>query len=320
MTTQTATLPPASSRPVRVMHNPLVRWDGDPCDLPRISIVTACLNHADYLEATLQSILGQGYPNLEYVVMDGGSTDGSLDIIARHEDYLTHWESRPDDGQYHAIQRGFELTTGELMLWLNADDMLHRNALWTIVDMFRQLPQVEWVIGMPTEYDVFGRAMATTARNRWSRLGYLRGDHGTIQQESVVWRRSLWERAGGCLDTSYNLAADVELWMRFFRHAPLYTALTFIGGFRKVPGQRSRRHRDVYQAEVERIMQREPLTAGDAAALARSRRFDRLWLRLPLSRRSWRVQRTYERLFEYPPVITYNAERRAFELREDECP
>lgn len=302
---------------VKVMRNPTVRWEGEPAELPRISIVTPCLNHAAYLEATLVSILEQGYPNLEYVVVDGGSTDGSTEIVRRYADYLAHWESNADDGQYHAIQRGFERTTGEIMLWLNADDMQHRNALWAIADIFRHLPQVEWLMGSPMLYDSVGRALVPACRTRWSRYRYLRGDYRFIQQESVVWRRRLWERAGGRLNTAYKLAADMELWMRFFRHAQLHTAQVLIGGFRRVPQQRSRLHLDAYLAEAEQIIAGEPRSDRDRAALARFRAFDRLWLRLPLVQRMWRVQCAYERLFAYPPLIVYNDESGRFELRAE---
>jgi glycosyltransferase involved in cell wall biosynthesis len=319
MTTCATQLPAqAPARKLKVMPNPTIRWTGDPSTLPRISIVTACLNHAAYLEAALVSILSQGYPNLEYVVIDGGSTDGSREIIARYADYLAHWESQRDSGQYHALRRGFERTTGEIMTWLNADDMLHRNSLWSLADIFCQLPQVDWVLGLPMLYDDRGRAYVPECKRRWSRYRYLRGDYQFIQQESVAWRRSLWERAGGDLDTSYRLAADMELWMRFFRHARLYTALVLTGGFRKLPQQRSRLHLAEYLREAEQIVAGEPLSPADRAGLARFRVYDWYGRRLPLLRRSWRFRRAYERLYEYPPLVVYNDQRDQFELRAED--
>lgn len=296
-----------------VLPNPTIQISGDPAALPRISVVTPCRNHAAYIEATLLSILEQGYPNLEYVVMDGGSTDGSAEIIARYADYVAHWESGPDDGPYHAVQRGLERTTGEIMLWLNADDMLHRNALWSLAAIFSNLPQVEWVMGLPTGLDPAGRTYFVPSKLRWSRLRYLRGDYGTIQQESVAWRRGLWVRAGGTLNTDYKLAADMELWMRFFRHAQLYTANVLIGGFRRLPNQRSERFRAEYHREAAEIVAREPHSAADRTALERLRTLDRL-ARLPVIGRSWRVRAARERAFGHPPMIVFNAERGMFEL------
>jgi glycosyltransferase involved in cell wall biosynthesis len=305
-----------SVRRPQVMRNPTIAWAGDPATVPRISVVTPCYNHARYLEATLVSVLGQGYPNLEYVVMDGGSVDESADVVARYADFLARWESRRDDGPYDAVQRGFAHTTGELMLWLNADDMLHRNALWTLAAIFRDLPQVEWVMGLPTGLDPLGRTYLVQSKLRWSRYRYLRGDIGTIQQESVAWRRGLWERAGGRFDLRHRLAGDLELWMRFFRHARLYTAQTLVGGFRRVAGQLSDRCRAEYQREANEIVAREPRSAADRAALARLWRFERSWLRVPLLRRSWRVRQAYDRLFEFPPFVVYDAAAGRFTLSE----
>jgi glycosyltransferase involved in cell wall biosynthesis len=100
---------------MEIMHNPMIRQTGDYPRYPKISIVTPCFNHVDYIEATLVSVLSQGYPNLEYIVMDGGSTDGSVEIIERYAPYLTYWQSQPDGGQYVAINEGFQRSTGEIM-------------------------------------------------------------------------------------------------------------------------------------------------------------------------------------------------------------
>src|SRR5258708_17830895 len=146
-----------------VLQNQLIRWQGDTATLPRISIVTPCFNQAAFVEATILSILEQGYPNLEYIVMDGGSTDGSVEIIKRYEQHLSYWESEPDGGQYDAISQGFARTSGELMSWLNSDDMLHRNALLTVARLFTQFPQIEWLIGYPTTLDSQGCTVTVNA-------------------------------------------------------------------------------------------------------------------------------------------------------------
>lgn len=300
----------------RVMRNPCIHWVKDRSTLPRITIVTACLNHADYLEAALLSVLEQGYPNLEYIVLDGGSSDGSAKIIERYAPYLHYWTSSPDEGMYFAIQRGFEMSRGEIMAWLNADDMLQRNGLWTVAEIFQQLPRVEWIMGWPLLYDDCGRAYMPHCRMRWSRMRFLRGDYRFIQQESVFWRRRLWERAGAALDTRYRLAADMELWMRFFRHTPLHTAEVPLAGFRKRPESLSQRHLEGYLEEAERILANEPRTPEDLAGLRRFRWFDRLWLRLPGVRKSWRVRRALGRLLNFPPLIVYNDQTRRYELQE----
>lgn len=284
---------------------------------PRISIVTACLNRADTVAATMRSILEQEYPQLEYVVRDGGSTDGTIERIAEFSQSLADYRSEPDAGAYDAIQAGLESTSGEIMGWLNADDYLHRNALWTVGEIFREFPEVEWLMGRPTTIDARGRAYVGELNARWSRYRYLRGDYRWIQQESVFWRRSLWERAGGCLNTGYSLAADLDLWARFFQHARLYTTTALIGGFRIRPEQRSRVGRGEYIHEAERIVQGQPISATERKTLSRLAWFERFWLKLPGIGTSWRVRRAYERLFEYPPLIDYDHEECRFVFREE---
>jgi glycosyltransferase involved in cell wall biosynthesis len=224
---------------------------------PIISIVTACYNGADYLEATIDSVLGQGYPNLEYVVVDGGSTDGSVDIIRRHASRLHWWVSEPDRGHGHALNKGFSRTAGEIMGWLNADDILLPGALSLLAHLFTAFPSVEWLTAQPCHVDPEGRVVGAYPPRRWSRLGFLTGDHTWIQQESTYWRRSLWERAGARVSDEHSMASDFELWMRFFRHAHLHSTYGLVGAFRFRPEQRTRHAMDVYEREVRMIIEDE---------------------------------------------------------------
>jgi hypothetical protein len=233
---------------------------------PKISIVTPSYNQAQFLEATIRSILEQGYPNLEYMVIDGGSTDGSVEIIRSHESGLAYWVSEPDGGQYDAVNKGFERSTGEVMAWLNADDKYCPWALSVVGEIFATFPEVEWVTsGYSLNWDRHGRAVRCWERAGFNRNVFLRGangpfqqlhTHGWIQQESTFWRRSLWERAGGGLDTSLRLAADFDLWARFFQHAELHTIGVPLGGFRKHGDQRSVHHAEQYVREARQVMER----------------------------------------------------------------
>ncbi len=308
---------PSAARRPKVMRNPTIKWAGVLDTLPRISIVTPCFNHAEYVEAAILSILEQGYPNLDYVIIDGGSTDRSAGVIGSYADYLSHWESRRDAGQYHAIERGFERSDGEIMMWLNADDLLQRNALWTVAEIFRQFPQVKWLHGTPGHIDSAGRWYSPDLPPRWSRQRYLRGDFQWIQQESVCWRRELWQRAGGRLNLDYELAADMELWMRFFRHAVLHSTTASLAGFRHSNGQRSRVYSRQYMAEARRIVATEPISRSDRAALRRLWWFDRFWRRIPVVRKSWRVRRAYQSRMAYPPLIDFDHERERFAIRPE---
>lgn len=199
---------------------------------PKISIVTPNFNGVQFLEETIESVLNQNYPNLEYIVIDGGSTDGSIDIIRKYESQLAFWVSEPDSGMYHAIQKGFENSTGELMAWINSDDKYHSGAFTIISEIFSNFQEINWLTAIPTAIDEKGRTIHTGVGRNWSKYDFLTSDYKWIQQESTFWRRSLWEKAGRTFDLSLKYAADFELWLRFFRYEKLYTTKSLIGGFR----------------------------------------------------------------------------------------
>jgi glycosyltransferase involved in cell wall biosynthesis len=239
-----------------------------PSVTPRISLVTPCLNQAELVRQTLASVLDQQYPNLEYVVIDGGSTDGSADVIAETESHLSHWVSEPDDGHYAALSKGFAKTTGEVMGYLNGDDLLFPKSLFVVAEIFARFPEVQWLTGAHFAVDTRGRYMGYNPPMRWTRWHLLNGQvQRFLPQESTFWRRTLWEEAGGKLDHSFALAADFELWARFSRIATPYSVDAPIGCFRFVHGQRSVAFRDQYLAEVQSIRNRErALTKTDERA------------------------------------------------------
>jgi glycosyltransferase involved in cell wall biosynthesis len=227
-----------------------------------IALVTPNFNTSAYLAQTLESVLCQHYPALEYVVVDGGSTDGSIEIVERSADRLHAAIIEPDRGHADALNKGFARTSGGIMGWINSDDLLHRNALATVDAVFAAFPQVDWITGIPTTALGGGTEGAVTefkvkGGRAFTYGDFLAGDFRWLQQESTFWRRSLWERAGGSLDTGFRLAVDFELWMRFFRHARLYTVEALIGAFRRREGQRSAVLLDDYLAEVGAVIERE---------------------------------------------------------------
>ena len=224
---------------------------------PVISLVTPNYNGAAFLRETLESVLSQHYPALEYVFVDGASTDGSRLIAEQYRDNLSAVISEPDKGHADALNKGFALTSGEIMGWINSDDSLHPGCLLQVERVFELHPKVEWITGRPSAMNVRSEIDYVGAVRPWSRLRFLAGDHLWIQQESTFWRRSLWERAGGYLDTHFDLANDFELWARFFRHADLYTVDRMLGCFRLRPGQRSVDSHALYKREVHEILQRE---------------------------------------------------------------
>jgi glycosyltransferase involved in cell wall biosynthesis len=200
---------------------------------PRISLVTPVYNSAGYIEQTIRSVLAQEYPNLEYFIVDGGSTDGSLDIIRKYESQISGWISEPDKGMYDALNKGFARTTGEIMGWISATDKLHTGGLSVVGSVFCDMPpEVEWITGRATAFNDEGMTTVVLDIPKWSRYRFLAGANRYIQQESTYWRRSLWEKAGSRTESSCRNGADFELWVRFFRHAKLYPVDALIGGFR----------------------------------------------------------------------------------------
>lgn len=229
-------------------------------ELPIISIVTPSFNQAEYLEECIESVLSQGYPRLEYVIMDGGSTDGSTEIIKKYEKYLTYWQSCPDGGQYRAINEGFRHTSGSIMAWLNSDDKYHPLAFAKVVCAFEKSQEACWLTGRKSFWDAAGNLTQVEDELAvFSRRKFLEGHFNKpyIQQESTFWKRSLWEQAGAALDENISLAGDLELWCRFFRFAQLYTVDALLGGYRFHEGQRGALFADEYRNEAEQCIGRE---------------------------------------------------------------
>ncbi|MCT7977394.1 glycosyltransferase family 2 protein [Laspinema olomoucense] len=232
-------------------------------NVPKISIVTPSFNQAEFLESTIQSVLSQNYPNLEYIIIDGGSSDHSLALIKKYEKYLHFWCSEPDGGQYDAIDKGFSHSTGEIMSWINSDDLYYPWTFKTVASIMSELPQVEWLTTLNLgEWDWHGFCSGFTSSPGYSKEAFLDGLYCpqnknysgfVIQQESTFWKRSLWEKSGGHLSTEFKLAGDFELWSRFFYCAELYNVKSPLGGFRRQINQRSRQI-DLYAEESQKIL------------------------------------------------------------------
>ena len=179
---------------------------------PRISIVTPSYNQAKYLPETIESILRQDYPNLEYIIVDGGSSDESVDIIKRYESHLAYWVSERDNGQSEAINKGLKRATGDLFNWINADDILFPGALWRVAEAFVQNPDADLIVGDHARGGRKGRITRVSAAP--SRLAVAPGGWALwVGQQSIFVSLSTLRRMG-CIREDLHCMMDAELYHR----------------------------------------------------------------------------------------------------------
>lgn len=190
-------------------------------DLPRISVVTPSYNQADYLEATIRSVLDQDYPNLEYIVVDGGSDDGSIDIIKKYAHKLAWWVSEPDQGQSHAINKGFERANGQILAYLNSDDLYLPGTLMAVANAVATDPKADLFYGTCRVIDETGQTTGTHTGNisEYSEiLDLWRTWWGKRQfvQPEVFWTRRVMQQVGEFRE-DLNYVMDYEFWLRVLR-------------------------------------------------------------------------------------------------------
>ena len=179
--------------------------------LPRITIVTPSYQQASFLDGTIQSVVDQAYPALEYFVYDGGSTDGSAEIIAARSDVIDYWQSRPDGGQSAAINAGWARATGEILGWLNSDDRLAAGALRRVGQLFAEHPEIDLIYGRMDLVDPDGRVLGTLGEPYRRRT--MLSSRNVVPQPAAFVRRSAFERVGP-LDPSLRYVMDLDLWLR----------------------------------------------------------------------------------------------------------
>jgi glycosyltransferase involved in cell wall biosynthesis len=198
--------------------------------MPLVSIVTPSFNQARFLETTILSVLNQDYPHLEYMIVDGGSTDGSREIIQRYADRLAWWVSESDQGQTDAINKGFSRAQGEILAWLNSDDTYQPQAIAEAVAFLHAHPEVGMVYGDANLIDEAGQVIGKfpACQTDYRRL---RQGHVHIPQQAAFFRASLWRQVGP-LDPTFYFAMDYDLWVRLARLAPLHYVPRLWANFR----------------------------------------------------------------------------------------
>lgn len=221
---------------------------------PKISIITPTYNQADFIEETILSVINQNYPNLEYIILDAGSTDGTLEIIKRYEHKISKWISEKDNGLYDAVYKGFEMATGEILAWINSDDTYLPNSFFTAAEIFNSFKDVKWIQGANSHSDEKGRIVSMYPSRYWTRFDLAVGSKNNIQQESTFFRSELWTTSGKPLDRNSQLAGDYGLWLNFFKHSDLHITAAPLGCFRmRSSNQKSYSLRAEYFAEKDLI-------------------------------------------------------------------
>ena len=207
-------------------------------DPPVISIVTPSFNHGRFIEATLASVVDQDYHPLEYIVQDGGSRDDTMDIVRQFASRLKHFDSARDRGQSHAINLGFAQATGDIMAYLNSDDILLPGSLHYVASYFAQRPDVDVVYGHRVIIDAAGNEIGRFVLPRHSDRMLAWADY--VPQETMFWRKRIWDRAGGAIDESFQFAMDWDLLLRFREAGAKFVRLPrFLGAFRVHDAQKT---------------------------------------------------------------------------------
>ena len=285
---------------------------------PKISIVTTNFNGGEFLERAIQSVISQQYPNLEYIIIDGKSTDNSVDLIRKYESQITYWVSEPDGGMYEGLQKGLSKSTGDIMAWLNSDDLYHPGALFRIAEFFSEFPQIKWLTGVPTALDEKDNTIIPVCHDYpvWSKTRFYSFDYKWIQQESTFWKRELWITAGSTLNTSLKYAGDFELWLRFFRYERLYSAPVLVGGFRlRRDGQQSVVHLGKYMKEARTCLLKElkKIPISDFFLIPFNY-LDRILISIPGVKKIYHAS-GLRKLMGYPGKFVFNPRTQKFELK-----
>jgi glycosyltransferase involved in cell wall biosynthesis len=218
----------------------------------KISIITPCYNHAPYLSETIQSVLGQEYPNLEYIIIDGGSTDGSVEMIRQHENHLAYWQSARDNGMYSAINLGMARATGDILGWLNSDDYYLPGTLNFVAKHLN--PTAPKLLFGNAFHFVEGRAehWGSDVEREHARKDILKCDY--VIQPASFWTRAVWERAG-VLDESYKIVADWEWFARAQRVGISFQPVArYLAAYRILPTSKTQAGGTQRNQECARIL------------------------------------------------------------------
>lgn len=252
--------------------------------LPKVSIITPSYNQGHYLEETIFSILGQDYPNIEYIIVDGGSSDESVEIISKHQDHLAWWVSEKDKGHADALNKGFAHASGEILAWLNSDDTYLPGAVSEAVEFLMSHPEVGMVYGDANLIDGEGKVIGRFATRQTDYRRMLRG-FVHIPQATTFFRADLWHRVGP-LDLSLFFAFDYDFWVKLSKISEIRYLSRLWANFRIHELGKSVKNDDLCYPDMLRVYERE---AGGWLSVLRLRAIVRrlFYAWLPIRLRLW---------------------------------
>jgi glycosyltransferase involved in cell wall biosynthesis len=181
--------------------------------LPKISIITPSYNQGVFIEKTILSVLNQNYPNLEYIIIDGGSSDNTLEIIKKYKDYISYWVSEPDDSQVDAINKGFKRATGEIIAWQNSDDIYLPDVFFKVADSFRKNPKVDVIYGFVYIIDMHENIINDYRFTKFNLKSFLHLAELFYYNQSCFFKKDLLNKVG-LLNKDYQICFDFEFFIR----------------------------------------------------------------------------------------------------------
>jgi glycosyltransferase involved in cell wall biosynthesis len=280
---------------------------------PKISIVIPILNLERFIEATITSIIHQGYPNLELIIIDGGSTDKTIKIIDKYRADVHYFISEKDNGMYDALNKGFKKATGGLMTYLNGDDILLPNSLFAIAQMFTDLTDIDWIQGRSAMINEYGHIISPGHLNNSTLFDYMSEDLRWIGQDGTFWRKSLWDKVGE-IDSKYRYAGDFQLFNCFFDYAKLYSTQVMLSAFRYHNGQLHSIFFEKYMLEVRQIISEKRYPLSLQKQQKKAKNFYKFALKIPGLRNTELIKNKIDRAFNATPLIEFDLSTGKYKL------
>jgi len=225
---------------------------------PKISIVTPSYNQAEFLERTILSVLNQNYPNLEYIIIDGGSTDGSVEIIKKYEKYLTYWVSEKDQGMYDAINKGLKIASGEILAYINSDDLYMSDTFHSVIEYFQKNPETVLIYSDCVFIDEDGNYMYTYRFLPFKLYRYGAISWSSIAQPTTFWRNII-HKSGIYFDESFRMVGDFDFYLRVGQQFQIDYVRKNFAMFRLHKRSQTARYRELNNAELLRMRKKHDI-------------------------------------------------------------